>query len=152
MQKPPIGMRFSAGQPTMHLAYRALIGRIDCYSKPMLGDQWIHTKLFARYRAAPGPRRAPQACEPEKYQCGQNRPFYALRNDIERFFNRLRLTPRRHQIHKLTKAFGAFVLPGVLRIWIRFWSTRPRPIDPLVSVGDGTLFEHRGCWRRPLRF
>jgi transposase len=66
-----------------------------------------------------------------KIQHAVDRAVYALRNRIERFFNRAKNSRRvATRYDKLIESFAAFVLLACIRIWIRL-STRPnfRPPD-----------------------
>jgi transposase len=56
-----------------------------------------------------------------KIQHPVDKALYALRNRIERFFNRVK-NSRRVATHydKLTESFAAFVLLASIRIWIKF--------------------------------
>ena len=50
--------------------------------------------------------------------------FYALRNRIERFFNRAKNSRRvATRYDKLIESFAAFVLLACIRIWIKFVHT-----------------------------
>ena len=53
-----------------------------------------------------------------------DRAIYALRNRIERFFNRLKNSRRvATRYDKLVESFAAFVLLATIRLWIRFVHT-----------------------------
>ena len=50
-----------------------------------------------------------------------DRAIYALRNRIERFFNRLKNSRRvATRYDKLVESFAAFVLLSTIRLWFRF--------------------------------
>jgi transposase len=59
-----------------------------------------------------------------KIQHAVNKAVYALRNRIERFFNRAKSSRRvATRYDKLIESFAAFVLLASIRIWIRFVHT-----------------------------
>jgi transposase len=50
-----------------------------------------------------------------------DKAIYALRNRIERFFNRIKNSRRvATRYDKLIESFAAFVLLATIRLWIRF--------------------------------
>jgi transposase len=56
-----------------------------------------------------------------KIQHPVDKALYALRNRIERFFNRVKNSRRvATRYDKLTESFAAFVLLASIRIWIKF--------------------------------
>jgi transposase len=59
-----------------------------------------------------------------KIQHAVDKAVYALRNRIERFFNRAKNSRRvATRYDKLIESFAAFVLLACIRIWIRFVHT-----------------------------
>jgi transposase len=54
----------------------------------------------------------------------RDKAVYALRNRLERFFNRAKNSRRvATRYDKLIESFAAFVLMACIRIWIRFVHT-----------------------------
>ena len=53
-----------------------------------------------------------------------DKAIYALRNRIERFFNKIKNSRRvAARYDKLVESFAAFVLFATIRLWIRFVHT-----------------------------
>ena len=64
------------------------------------------------------------ALQPGKYSNAVDKALYALRNRIERFFNRAKNSRRvATRYDKLIESFAAFVLLACIRIWIKFVHT-----------------------------
>ena len=64
------------------------------------------------------------ALQPGKYGIPVDKALYALRNRIERFFNRAKNSRRvATRYDKLIESFAAFVLLACIQIWIKFVHT-----------------------------
>ena len=117
----PIGIVITPGQAHDVTAYAALMGDVDDDPGQMLADKGydsdaIRDDIRKRGGAALIPTRANR-----KVQQLVDKAIYALRNRIERFFNRIKNSRRvATRYDKLVESFAAFVLLATIRLWIRF--------------------------------
>ena len=120
----PIGVVITPGQAHDVTAFPALMQEIDCDPEHMLGDKGYDSEAVRREIEQRGGEAAIPSTATRKIQHAVDKALYALRNRIERFFNRCEeLTPRRTRYDKLIESFAAFVLLACVRIWIKFVHT-----------------------------
>ena len=114
----PIGLVITPGQAHDVTAVPALMHDIDCDPEQMLGDA-VREDIEQRGGEAVIPSIATR-----KIQHVVDKALYALRNRIERFFNRAKNSRRvATRYDKLIESFAAFVLLASIRIWIKFVHT-----------------------------
>jgi len=117
----PIGIVITPGQAHDVTAYPALMGDVDDDPEQMLADKGydsdaVRDDIGKRGGKALIPTRATR-----KVQQLVDKAIYALRNRIERFFNRVKNSRRvATRYDKLIESFAAFVLLATIRLWIRF--------------------------------
>jgi transposase len=117
----PIGIVITPGQAHDVTAYPALMGDVDNDPEQMLADKGydsdaVRGDIERRGGEAMIPTRANR-----KVQHLVDKAIYALRNRIERFFNRVKNSRRvATRYDKLIESFAAFVLLATIRLWIRF--------------------------------
>jgi transposase len=102
-------------------AVPALMHDIDCDPEQMLGDKGYDSETVRQDIEQRGGQAMIPSIASRKIQHPVDKALYALRNRIERFFNRVK-NSRRVATHydKLTESFAAFVLLASIRIWIKF--------------------------------
>jgi transposase len=109
------------GQAHDVIAYPALMGDVDDDPEQMLADKGydsnaVRDDIQRRGGEAMIPTRATR-----KLQHCVDKAIYALRNRIERFFNKIKNSRRvATRYDKLLESFAAFVLLATIRIWIKF--------------------------------
>jgi transposase len=96
----PIGIVITPGQAHDVTAFPALMQEIDCDPEQMLGDKGYDSEAVRRDIEQRGGEAAIPSTATRKIQHAVNKALYALRNRIERFFNREELTPRRHPLRQ----------------------------------------------------
>ena len=117
----PIGIEITPGQTHDIIAYPALMEDIDCDPEHMLGDKGYDSEAIRRDIEQRGGQAVIPSLTSRKIQHAVNKAVYALRNRIERFFNRAKNSRRvATRYDKLIESFSAFVLLACIRIWIRF--------------------------------
>jgi transposase len=114
----PIG---TPGQAHDVTAYPALMHDIDCDPQQMLGDKGYDSAAVRGDIEQRGGEAVIPSTASRKIQHAVDKAVYALRNRIERFFNRAKNSRRvATRYDKLMESFAAFVLLACIRIWIRF--------------------------------
>ena len=117
----PIGIEITPGQIHDVTAYPALMNDIDCDPEQMLGDKGYDSQAVRRDIEQRGGEAVIPSLATRKIQHAVDKAVYALRNRIERFFNRAKNSRRvATRYDKLIESFSAFVLLACIRIWIRF--------------------------------
>lgn len=117
----PIGIVITPGQAHDVTAYPALMEEVDDDPEQMLADKGydsdaVRDDIEARGGQAQIPSKANR-----KVQHLVDKAIYALRNRIERFFNRIKNSRRvATRYDKLVESFAAFVLLATIRLWLRF--------------------------------
>lgn len=117
----PIGIVITPGQAHDATAYPALMEEVDDDPEQMLADKGydsdaVRDDIEARGGQAQIPSKANR-----KVQHLVDKAIYALRNRIERFFNRIKNSRRvATRYDKLVESFAAFVLLATIRLWLRF--------------------------------
>jgi transposase len=120
----PIGVVITPGQAHDVTAYPALMDDIDRDPHQMLGDKGYDSEAVRRDIEQRGGEAVIPSTASRKIQHAVDRAVYALRNRIERFFNRAKNSRRvATRYDKLIESFAAFVLLTCIRIWIRFVHT-----------------------------
>jgi transposase len=120
----PIGIVITPGQAHDVTAYPALMEEVDDNPEQMLADKGydsdaVRDDIQKRGGEALIPTRATR-----KVQHLVDKAIYALRNRIERFFNKIKNSRRvATRYDKLVESFAAFVLLATVRLWIRFVHT-----------------------------
>ena len=120
----PIGIVITPGQAHDVAAYPALMEEVDDNPEQMLADKGydsdaVRDDIQKRGGEALIPTRATR-----KVQHLVDKAIYALRNRIERFFNKIKNSRRvATRYDKLVESFAAFVLLATVRLWIRFVHT-----------------------------
>ena len=125
----PIGVVITPGQAHDVTAFPALMQEIDCDPEQMLGDKGYDSEAVRNDIEERGGEAAIPSTATRKIQHAVDKALYALRNRIERFFNRAKNSRRvATRYDKLIESFAAFVLLACIRIWIKFvhtaWSSR----------------------------
>ena len=122
----PIGIVITPGQAHDITAVTALMHDIDCDPEQMLGDKGYDSEAIRQDIAERGGQAVIPSIASRKIQHTIDKALYALRNRIERFFNRAKNSRRvATRYDKLIESFAAFVLLASIRIWIKFVHTRP---------------------------
>jgi transposase len=117
----PIGVVITPGQAHDVTAFSALMQEIDCDPDQMLGDRGYDSEAVRRDIEQRGGKAAIPSTATRKIQHAIDKALYALRNRIERFFNRAKNSRRvATRYDKLIESFAAFVLLACIRIWIKF--------------------------------
>jgi transposase len=120
----PIGIVITPGQAHDVTAYPALMNDIDRDPQQMLGDKGYDSDAVRRDIEQRGGEAVIPSLTSRKMQHAVDKAVYALRNRIERFFNRAKNSRRvATRYDKLIESFAAFVLLACIRIWIRFVHT-----------------------------
>ena len=117
----PISVVITPGQAHDVTAFPALMQEIDCNPQQMLGDKGYDSEAIRRDIEQRGGEAAIPSIASRKIQHAVEKAVYALRNRIERFFNRAKNSRRvATRYDKLIESFAAFVLLACIRIWIKF--------------------------------
>jgi transposase len=120
----PIGIEITPGQIHDVTAYPALMHDIDCNPEQMLCDKGYDSQAVRQDIERRGGAAVIPSLANRKIQHAVDKAVYALRNRIERFFNRAKNSRRvATRYDKLIESFAAFVLLASIRIWIRFVHT-----------------------------
>ena len=120
----PIGIVITPGQAHDVTAFSALMQEIDCDPEQMLGDKGYDSEAVRNDIEQRGGEAAIPSTATRKIQHAVDKALYALRNRIERFFNRAKNSRRvATRYDKLIESFAAFVLLACIRLWIRFVHT-----------------------------
>jgi transposase len=117
----PIGVVITPEQAHDVTAFPALMLEIDCDPEQMLGDKGYDSEAVRRDIARRGGEAAIPSTAIRKIQHVIDKALYALRDRIERFFNRAKNSRRvATRYDKLIESFAAFVLLACIPIWIKF--------------------------------
>ena len=109
------------GQAHDVTAVPALMHDIDCDPEQMLGDKGYDSETVRQDIEQRGGQAMIPSIASRKIQHAVDKALYALRNRIERFFNRAKNSRRvATRYDKLIESFAAFVLLASIRIWIKF--------------------------------
>jgi transposase len=120
----PIGVVITPGQANDITAFPALMQEIDCNPDHLLGDKGYDSEAVRSEIERRGGEAAIPSIATRKIQHAVDKALYALRNRIERFFNRAKNSRRvATRYDKLIESFAAFVLLACIRIWIKFVHT-----------------------------
>jgi transposase len=123
-RRPTDRIEITPGQTHDVTAYPALMDDIDCDPEQMLGDKGYDSEAVRRDIEQRGGEAVIPSLATRKIQHAVDKAVYALRNRIERFFNRAKNSRRvATRYDKLIESFAAFVLLACIRIWIRFVHT-----------------------------
>jgi len=123
-QGQAIGIDITPGQVHDVTAYPALMNTIDCDPQQMLGDKGYDSEALRQDIKQRGGKAEIPSIASRKIQHTVDKAVYALRNRIERFFNRLKNSRRvATRYDKLVESFASFVMLASIRIWIRFVHT-----------------------------
>ena len=99
------------GQAHDVTAFPALMQEIDCDPEQMLGDKGYDSEAVRNDIEERGGEAAIPSTATRKIQHAVDKALYALRNRIERFFNRAKNSRRvATRYDKLIESFAAFVL------------------------------------------
>jgi transposase len=90
----PIGIEITPGQTHDVTAYPALMDDIDCDPEQMLGDKGYDSEAVRRDIEQRGGEAVIPSLASRKIQHAVDKAVYALRNRIERFFNRAKNSRR----------------------------------------------------------
>jgi transposase len=105
----PIGIVITPGQAHDVTAFPALMQEIDCDPEQMLGDKGYDSKSVRDEIEQRGGEAAIPSTATRKIQHVIDKALYALRNRIERFFNRAKNSRRvATRYDKLIESFAAF--------------------------------------------
>ncbi len=117
----PIGIVITPGQAHDVTAFPNLMDELDHDPDQMLGDKGYDSAAVRREVEKRGGEAVIPTIASRKIQRVVDKAIYALRNRIERFFNRLKNSRRvATRYDKLSESFVAFVLLASIRSWIRF--------------------------------
>ena len=117
----PIGIVITPGQAHDVTAFPALMHEIDHDPEQMLGDKGYDSAAVRQEIEKRGGETVIPTTASRKIQQVVDKAIYALRNRIERFFNRLKNSRRvATRYDKLIESFVAFVLLASIRSWIKF--------------------------------
>ena len=117
----PIGIVITPGQAHDVTAFPALMQEIDCDPDQMLGDKGYDSQAVRDEIQQRGGEAEIPSTATRKIQHTVDKAVYALRNRIERLFNRVKNSRRvATRYDKLIESFAAFVLLACIRIWIKF--------------------------------
>ena len=117
----PIGIVITPGQAHDVTAFPALMHEIDHDPEQMLGDKGYDSAAVRQEIEKRGGETVIPTTASRKIQQVVDKAIYALRNRIERFFNRLKNSRRvATRYDKLVESFVAFVLLASIRSWIKF--------------------------------
>ena len=118
------------GQAHDVTAFPALMQEIDCDPEQMLGDKGYDSEAVRNDIEERGGEAAIPSTATRKIQHAVDKALYALRNRIERFFNRAKNSRRvATRYDKLIESFAAFVLLACIQIWIKFVHTAYQSAD-----------------------
>jgi transposase len=107
----PIGIVITPGQSHDVTAFPALMQEIDCDPEQMLGDKGYDSEAVRRDIEQRNGEAVIPSTATRKIQHTVDKAVYALRNRIERFFNRAKNSRRvATRYDKLIESFAAFVL------------------------------------------
>src|SRR5207247_6295587 len=105
-------------------AFTAVMKARGCDPEEMLGDKGYDSEAVRRDIEQRNGEAVIPSTATRKIQHTVDKAVYALRNRIERFFNRAKNSRRvATRYDKLIESFAAFVLLACIRIWIRFVHT-----------------------------
>ena len=122
----PIGVVITPGQAHDVTAFPALMQEIDCDPEQMLGDKGYDSEAVRNDIEERGGEAAIPSTATRKIQHAVDKALYALRNRIERFFNRAKNSRRvATRYDKLIESFAAFVLLACIQNSGLSLSTRP---------------------------
>ena len=97
---------------------------LDHDPEQMLGDKGYDSAAVRQEIEKRGGEAVIPTTASRKIQRAIDKAIYALRNRIERFFNRLKNSRRvATRYDKLVESFAAFVLLASIRSWIKFVHT-----------------------------
>ena len=114
-------MVITPGQEHEINAYPALMQEIDADPEQLLADKGYDSDAVREDVADRGGEALIPTKKNRKVQQVVDKPVYALRNRIERMFNRLKNSRRvATRFDKLIESFAAFVLLAAIRLWFRF--------------------------------
>ena len=117
----PIGIVITPGQAHDVTAFPALMHELDHDPEQMLGDKGYDSAAVRQEIEKRGGETVIPTTASRKIQQVVDKAIYALRNRIERFFNRLKNSRRvATRYDKLVESFVAFVLLASIRCWIKF--------------------------------
>jgi transposase len=117
----PIGIVITPGQTHDVTAAPALMHDIDCDPERLLGDKGYDSEAVRQDIERRGGQAMIPSIASRRIQHAVDQALYALRNRIERFFNRAKNSRRvATRYDKLIESFAAFVLLASIRIWIKF--------------------------------
>jgi transposase len=117
----PIGIVITPGQAHDVTAFPALMHESDHDPEQMLGDKGYDSAAVRQDVEKRGGEAVIPTTASRKIQRTVDKAIYALRNRIERFFNRLKNSRRvATRYDKLSESFVAFVLLAGIRTWIKF--------------------------------
>ena len=117
----PFGIVITPGQAHDVTAFPALMHEIDHDPEQMLGDKGYDSAAVRQEIEKRGGETVIPTTASRKIQQVVDKAIYALRNRIERFFNRLKNSRRvATRYDKLVESFVAFVLLASIRCWIKF--------------------------------
>lgn len=120
----PIGIVITPGQAHDVTAFPALMHELDHDPEQLLGDKGYDSAAVRQEIEKRGGETVIPTTAGRKIQQVVDRAIYALRNRIERFFNRLKNSRRvATRYDKLVESFVAFVLLASIRSWIKFVHT-----------------------------
>jgi len=120
----PIGIVITPGQAHDVTAFPALMHEIDHDPEQMLGDNGYDSAAVRQEIEKRGGETVIPTTASRKIQQVVDKAIYALRNRIERFFNRLKNSRRvATRYDKLVESFVAFVLLASICSWIKFVHT-----------------------------
>ena len=120
----PIAIVITPGQDHDVTAYSALMEELDADPEQLLGDKGYDSDAVRKDVAERGGRALIPTKKNRKVRQTVDKAVYALRNRIERMFNRLKNSRRvATRFDKLIESFAAFVLLAAIRLWIRFVHT-----------------------------
>ena len=137
----PIGVVITPGQAHDVTAFPALMQEIDCDPEQMLGDKGYDSEAVRNDIEEHGGEAAIPSTATRKIQRAVDKALYALRNRIERIFNRAKNSRRvATRYDKLIESFAAFVLLACIRIWIKFvhttWQWEIRLVAAMQQIAD----------------
>jgi transposase len=102
-------------------AYPALMAEVDDDPEQMLADKGYDSDAVRGDIEKRGGKAQTPSKANRKVQHLVDKAIHALRNRIERFFNRIKNSRRvATRYDKLLESFAAFVLLATIRLWFRF--------------------------------
>ena len=146
----PIGVVITPGQAHDVTAFPALMQEIDCDPEQMLGDKGYDSEAVRNDIEERGGEAAIPSTATRKIQHAVDKALYALRNRIERFFNRAKNSRRvATRYDKLIESFAAFVLLAGIQIWIKFVHTTTASANRRSSSKQTSAAFHLDLGREP---